>query len=214
MIAVNDNGMGMDEETVSHIFEPFFTTKEKDKGTGLGLSTVYGIVKQSGGYIWVYSEKEKGTTIKVYFPRVDESIKPDTKSEVSAKFLNGTETLLVVEDEDMVREIITHTLNRYSYTLLVANGPDEAFQLCKKYTGKINLLITDVIMQGMSGRDLAQQLSPRYPEMKILYISGYTDDIIIHHGILDQGINFMQKPFTPYTLARKVREVLTHPDKA
>lgn len=196
-----------------HIFfEPFFTTKEKDKGTGLGLSTVYGIVKQSGGYIWVYSEKEKGTTIKVYFPRVDESIKPDTKSEVSAKFLNGTETLLVVEDEDMVREIITHTLNRYSYTLLVAKGPDEAFRLCKKYTGKINLLITDVIMQGMSGRDLAQQLSLRYPEMKILYISGYTDDIIIHHGILDRGINFMQKPFTPYTLARKVREVLTHPD--
>jgi two-component system cell cycle sensor histidine kinase/response regulator CckA len=209
MIAVTDNGAGMDKETVSHIFEPFFTTKDKNKGTGLGLSTVYGIVKQSGGYIWVYSEKGKGTSFKVYFPRIEESVEPDIKREISAKSLNGTETLLVVEDEDMVREIITNTLNRYSYNVLVAKGPDEAFRLCDRNKGQINMLITDVIMKGMSGRDLAKKLNRRYPRMKILYISGYTDDIIIHHGILDPGINFMQKPFTPLTLAQKVRDVLS-----
>jgi PAS domain S-box-containing protein len=211
MMAVTDNGAGMDKETVSHIFEPFFTTKDKDKGTGLGLSTVYGIVKQSGGYIWVYSEKEKGTSIKVYFPRVDEHITPDIKKEISAKSLNGTETLLVVEDEDMVREIITHGLNHYSYTVLVANGPDEAFRLFERHKEKISMLITDVILKEMSGRELSQQLTHRYPDLKTLYISGYTDDIIIHHGMLDPGINFVQKPFTPVTLAQKVREVLSAP---
>ncbi len=211
LLAVSDTGTGMDKETQSHIFEPFFTTKKLGKGTGLGLSTVYGIIKQSDGYIWVYSESGHGTTFKIYLPRVGEDIEPGEPTRVPAPSLAGTETVLVVEDEDMVREIIRHILLDYGYNILESHNPRTALQVCDLFEGKIHLMVTDIVMPGMSGRELAEKATSRYPKMKILYISGYTDDVIVHHGILDSGIAFLPKPFTPYSLASKVREVLDSP---
>ena len=208
MFAVSDTGFGMAPETMSHIFEPFFTTKEQGKGTGLGLSTVYGIVKQSGGYIWPYSEVGIGTTFKIYLPRVDEVAERLLARPQLAPSLRGTETILLVEDEKGVRTLTRQVLERSGYTVLEAEHGDDATLLCERYSGTIHLLLSDVVLTRMSGREMVQRLGPMRPNMKILYMSGYTDEAIIQHGVLQPGTAFLQKPFTPESLLRKVREVL------
>jgi two-component system cell cycle sensor histidine kinase/response regulator CckA len=207
LVTVTDTGSGMDEPTKARLFEPFFTTKEIGKGTGLGLATVYGIVKQSNGYIWVYSERGHGTSFKVYLPRVSDMTAP--AAEARPLFANGgTETILLAEDASGVRAAAEEILKRLGYTVLVANDGHTALELAAARTDTIHLLVTDVIMPEMSGRQLADRLQQQRPGLKVLYVSGYTDDAIVRHGMLEPGIAFLQKPFTPQTLARKVREVL------
>jgi CheY-like chemotaxis protein len=207
MLAVSDSGTGMSAETVAHIFEPFFTTKGGTRGTGLGLSTSYGIVKQSGGYIWVYSEPEHGTTFKVYLPRVDESAEPATAVRLKTAPQKGTETILLVEDEEAVRDLTETVLTSYGYKVIVTQDPENAQSIAA--TGlPIHLVLTDVVMPSMSGRELARKLTQKNPNLRVLYMSGYTDDIIATGGVLEAGIAFLQKPFTPALLAQKVREVL------
>ncbi len=208
MLAVSDTGTGMDPETQAHIFEPFFTTKEQGKGTGLGLATVYGIVKQSGGNIWVYSEVGRGTTFKIYLPPVAETVQSLKPAGTLAEPERGWETVLLVEDEGAVRNLIHGVLEMNGYTVLQADSGIEAIRICEEYEGPIHLLITDVVMPQMGGRDLAERLEASHPEMRVLYMSGYTDDAIVHHGVLDEGVAFLEKPFTPDSLARKAREVL------
>ena len=206
MLAVSDTGVGMSGEVKVHIFEPFFTTKEQ--GTGLGLATVYGIVKQSGGYIDVYSEPGVGTTLKVYLPRVGREVEAAAHRRLSRPPARGTETILVAEDDGAVRALICRTLREYGYTVLDAGHPEDALRLAGEQTGRIHLLLTDVVMPGISGRALAERLLPSRPETAVLYVSGYTDHAVVQHGVLAAGTSFLQKPFTPVTLARKVREVL------
>jgi PAS domain S-box-containing protein len=209
MLAVSDTGVGMDKETQDHLFEPFFTTKEIGKGTGLGLATIYGIVKQSGGGIYVYSEPGQGTTFKIYLPRIEEAVDLPRPDAGRIRLPQGSETVLLVEDEDMVRELARRILQRSGYTVLEARQARDAIAICARHETPIQLLITDVVMPGgMSGRDLAEHLATSRPEMQVLYISGYTDDAIVRHGMLDEGVAFLQKPFTPDALARKVRQVL------
>ena len=208
MLAVSDTGMGMSPDTVAHIFEPFFTTKESGKGTGLGLSTVYGIVKQSGGYIWVYSEPGEGTTFKVYLPRVTEQL--DTKSgqvEIAGTG-KGTETILLVEDEEAVRELASTILTAKGYAVVAAQNTREAEEFSSKHKGEIHLLLTDIIMPGTSGRELAKRITARHPRTRVLYMSGYTDNVLAQGGVLEEGLSFLQKPFTPRALVQKVRDVL------
>ncbi len=207
MLAVSDTGIGMDVETQRHIFEPFFTTKEQGKGTGLGLSTVYGIVKQSGGYIWVYSEVNKGATFKVYLPRIEaeEQIIPKINGERS---LAGTETILLVEDADGIRKLTQECLASKGYTILAASDAPEALLLAGQHSGPIHLLLTDVVLPSIGGPELAKQLVTIHQETRILYMSGYTDDAIVHHGVLEPGIAFLQKPFSVDDLWHKVRNVL------
>ncbi|HEY0005591.1 MAG TPA: PAS domain S-box protein [Pyrinomonadaceae bacterium] len=208
MLTISDNGCGMSGETRARIFEPFFTTKEEGKGTGLGLSTVYGIVKQSKGNIWVYSEIGEGTTFKIYLPRVEEEVDNLQQSQHPQMNAQGTETLMLAEDDEMVRQIARRILEMSGYQVLEASNGPEALVLLEQYKQPIHLMLTDVIMPGMSGHDIAEQAARLRPEMIILYMSGYTKDAIVHHGVLNEGVNFIEKPFTPYGLASKVREVL------
>ena len=207
LLAVTDTGVGMNAETKRRLFEPFFTTKEKGKGTGLGLATVYGIVKQSGGFIWVYSEVGQGTTFKIYLPRVPEA--PTAPEPVrSPESLRGTETILIAEDSPAVRSAARQVLERLGYAVLDAPNGAAALDVGTRHSGALQLLLTDVVMPEMSGRQLAEQLSVVRPGLKVLYVSGYTDDAVVRHGVLEQGIAYLEKPFTPGRLARKVREVL------
>jgi PAS domain S-box-containing protein len=208
MLTVSDTGTGMDDETQARIFEPFFTTKGQGGGTGLGLATVYGVVKQSGGYIWVYSEIGHGTTFKVYLPQVaDETEKPVVEKTLSGP-ARGTETILFVEDEESVRELVGEYLRTRGYQIIEASDGVQALELAAKHEGAIHLLITDVVMPRLSGRELATRLAAKRPGLKILYISGYTDDSIFRHGVLEGGMAFLQKPFNLKSIAQKVREVL------
>ena len=207
VLSVSDNGTGMDEKTKERIFEPFFTTKEKDKGTGLGLSTVYGIVKQSGAHISVYSEVGHGTTFKIYLPEHDA---PETTEPAAVPngSWGGSETVLLVEDEDAVRGLARQILEQEGYSVLEASRGEEAISLCATYEQSIELLLTDVVMPETSGKEVADRLLTMRPEIKVLFMSGYTDEAIVHHGVLDAKVQFIQKPFTPVALAKKVREVI------
>lgn len=208
MLAVSDTGKGMDADTIKRIFEPFFTTKGPGKGTGLGLSVVHGIVKQSGGHITVYSEPGIGTTFKVYLPRMDEAA--PTVAEEPARPLapSRKETLLLAEDEEGVRTLAREVLRGHGYHVLEASNGEEALHLAKSHDGRIDLLVTDVVMPGISGRDLAEGLQKVRPGVKVLYLSGYTDTAMLRHGVLEADTEFLHKPFRPKDLARVVREVL------
>src|SRR5947208_2923493 len=209
MLAVSDTGIGMSEETKAHMFEPFFTTKEKGKGTGLGLATVYGIIKQSGGFIWVYSEVGQGTTFKLYLPRVEElAERASEPAQAPARAARGTETVLVVEDEAPVRSVARQVLERNGYTVLEAPSAEAALDIATRYSGTIHLLLTDVVMPGLNGRELASRLADLRPDARVIFMSGYTDDAVTRHGVLEPGSAYVQKPFTPDAIARRVREVL------
>jgi two-component system cell cycle sensor histidine kinase/response regulator CckA len=209
LLAVTDTGIGMDKETQAHIFEPFFTTKEVGKGTGLGLSTVYGVVKQSGGYIWVYSERGHGSVFKIYLPRVDESVQQSrSPSESAPELFLGTETVLLVEDEESVRTLTRSLLEEGGYKVIEASSGAHALELAEAYSGPIHLLLTDVVMPGMNGRVLAQKLIAAMPETRVLYVSGYTGSFASHNELLEAGAVLVQKPFSRTTLLRKLREVL------
>ena len=208
MFSVSDTGLGMTPEVRERIFEPFFTTKEKSKGTGLGLSMVYGIVKQSNGHIWVESMQGKGTTFKIYLPRVNEPLEETRKEVLMEELPRGNETILVVEDEEEVRKLVGKILEKQGYRILETINGDDALVACERHRSPIHLMLADIVMPGISGTELAHLLKPLYPEIKILYMSGYTDDAIVRHGVLGKRVNYIQKPFTMEGLARKVREVL------
>jgi CheY-like chemotaxis protein len=207
MVALSDTGSGMTPETIAHVFEPFFTTKEAGKGTGLGLSTVYGIVKQSGGYVWCYSEPGQGTTFKVYLPRVDEPIER-LPARPAAGPTRGSETVLLVEDESELRVLTRRMLEKHGYTVLEAGTAGAALALARDHTGPLHLLLADVVLPGASGRMLADELLARRAGLKVLFMSGYTEDAIVHRGVLAANTAFIQKPFSAEGLAAKVREVL------
>jgi PAS domain S-box-containing protein len=208
-LAVSDNGVGMDAETKKHIFEPFFTTKDQGKGTGLGLSTVYGIIKQSGGNIWAYSEPGQGTTFKIYLPQVACTAGVPTHFDIEkATVAGGTETILLVEDEPQIREMAFEFLSENGYRVLVASNGIEALTILNEASGPLHLILTDVIMPQMNGRELTECVASLRPETKVLYMSGYTNDAVVRHGVLDSGTSFIQKPFSPDALGHKVREVL------
>jgi CheY-like chemotaxis protein len=208
LISVSDTGAGMDKETQSRIFEPFFTTKEKGKGTGLGLSTVYGIVKQSGGYIFAHSEIGHGTTFRIYLPRVEDPAEHAGPAKNAQAAMGGSETVLLVEDEESVRHLVRETLASKGYKVIEADNGEAGLRVAESQVGTIDMLITDVVMPGMSGRELAHRISAARPQIKVLYLSGYTEDAIIHEGVLEPGTAFLQKPFTLQVLSRKVRDVL------
>jgi PAS domain S-box-containing protein len=211
MLTVSDTGTGMSTTTQAHIFEPFFTTKERGKGTGLGLSTVYGIVKQSDGYVWLESEPGRGTTFKVYLPRVDAPIAIKAPAPDRSASIDGDETVLVVEDQEPVRRLTRRVLETHGYAVLAAADGPEALHVAEHHAGTIHILVTDVVMPGMSGREVGRRLAAERPGMRVLYVSGYADDLIVNHGVLEPGLAFLQKPFTPEALARRVREVLDAP---
>ena len=210
MLAVSDTGCGMPPEILSKAFDPFFTTKEKGKGTGLGLSTVFGIVKQSGGCLYVYSEPGRGTAMKIYLPRVTGKTAPkDERPDAEmAGHLHGSETILLVEDEETLRKLASAILEGYGYTVLSAGNGEEALRVVGNSPGIPHLLVTDVIMPKMGGRELSDRIKAIHPGTRVLFMSGYTDNAIVHHGVLEPGVSYLQKPFTPKGLARKVREVL------
>jgi len=207
-LCVRDTGTGMSPEVRERLFEPFFTTKEKGKGTGLGLSTVYGIVKQSGGNIYVHSEPGLGTTFEIFLARVDEPPQEMGEKVKREELRHGSETILVVEDQEDVRSVAGQLLRNQGYRVLETSCGRDALELSKKHKEPIHMILTDVVMPGMSGRQLAEQLLSFHPKTKVLYMSGYTDNEIFHHGVLEEGTNYIQKPFTIDGLARQVREVL------
>jgi CheY-like chemotaxis protein len=211
LLAVSDDGIGMDADTIGRVFEPFFTTKDVGKGTGLGLSTVFGIVKQSGGDIGVHSEPGRGTTFKVYLPRVRKPVDQVEESVADEEPPGGSETILVAEDEEIVRSFEREALTELGYTVLEAHGPGHALELARDHSGVIHLLVTDVVMPELSGRELAERLAKDNPEMRTLYTSGYAAGAIVSHGVLDPGVAFLPKPLSRLTLAQKVREVLDAP---
>jgi PAS domain S-box-containing protein len=213
LLAVTDSGTGMDAEIQAHIFEPFFTTKEIGKGTGLGLATVYGIVKQSDGYIWCYSEVGVGTTFKVYLPRIEDAAASDSKPTFVPP-RGGKETVLLIEDDQALRDVLSETLQGAGYTILVAEGGAKALEMSGEYHGLIHALVTDVIMPGLSGRAAATKIKVSRPELEVLFISGYTSEAIAKHGVLEPGTHFLTKPFTPADLLRKVRAMLDSPSVA
>jgi len=208
LLAVSDNGCGMNAETLSHLFEPFFTTKEVGKGTGVGLPTVYGMVKQNNVFIDVHSEPGQGTAFKIYLPRNTTETGRTTKNDTAQPAARGHETILLVEDEPMILDITIKMLERQGYTVQAAATPGEAIRLAREHAGEIHLLMTDVVMPEMNGKALAKNLLSLYPNLKRLFMSGYTSDVIAHHGVLDEGVQFIQKPFSVQTLAVKVREML------
>jgi signal transduction histidine kinase len=208
LLAVSDNGCGMDAETLSHLFEPFFTTKALGQGTGLGLATVYGAVKQNHGFINVYSEPGQGTTFKIYLPRHAAKAVPLAEAGRAQAEACGSETILLVEDEPAILSVATKTLERLGYRVLAARTPGEAIRLAKERRGRIDLLITDVVMPEMNGRDLARNLQSLYPDIRRLFMSGYTANVIAHQGVLDPGVHFLQKPFSVQDLGAKIREAL------
>jgi len=211
LLAVSDSGVGMDEETRQHIFEPFYTTKPLGEGTGLGLSTVYGIVKQGGGWIYVYSEPGQGTTFRIYWPPTEAAANSGNVPQQGPAELNGTETLLLLEDEKDVRELATSLLSSRGYNVLEAATGDSALQISRDYPDRIHALVTDVVLPGMNGRQVAERLQSERPELRVLYTSGYTQAAIAHRGVLEEGVAFIPKPYTPDDLAAKVREVLATP---
>jgi len=208
LLALSDDGCGMDKETLSHLFEPFFTTKGAGKGTGLGLATVYGIVKQNNGFLNVYSEPGQGTTLKVYLPRYEGKAEQTRMEGPQEPVMRGHETVLVVEDEEALLDLNKRILEKQGYRVLAASTPSEAIRLAEDYPGEIHLLMTDVVMPEMNGRDLSDKILSRYPHMRCLFTSGYTADVIAHHGVLDEGVHFIQKPFSRKDLAAKVRKAL------
>jgi CheY-like chemotaxis protein len=210
LLAVSDTGAGIERENLARVFEPFFTTKELGKGTGLGLSMVYGIIKQSGGNIWVYSEPGRGTSFKIYLPMVNAPAEPLLVEQPSARNSRGAETILLAEDDEQVRELASEALSASGYSVLVAETPQAAISLCRSHKAQIDLLLTDVVMPGIGGRELAKQATAIRPDLKVLYMSGYTPQAILHHGELDANTFFIQKPFTPSSLSAKIREVLDH----
>jgi CheY-like chemotaxis protein len=208
LLAISDDGCGMDKETLEKLFEPFFTTKELGKGTGLGLSTVYGIIKQNNGFINVYSEPGQGTVFNIYLPRHSDKAKPALEEVPAEPSDRGHETILLVEDEPSILNMTTKMLERLGYTVLASSTPDQAIRLAEAHPGDIHLLMTDVVMPGMNGRVLAKNILTFHPNLKHLFMSGYTANVIAHHGVLDPGVNFIQKPFSRQDLAAKVREAL------
>jgi CheY-like chemotaxis protein len=209
MIAVSDTGIGMDAETQARIFQPFFTAKQRGKGMGVGLATVYGVVRQSEGHIWVYSEPGKGTTFKVYLPRIDQAAEVIAPTNVPVDELSlGCETVLLVEDEEAVRSLARGLLESRGYRVLETKGGNEALEIGERHKEHIHLLLTDVVMPQMNGMELAEHLAPLHPETKVLYMSGYADHAVVQHGLLDPSMAFLQKPFTADVLAHKLREVL------
>jgi len=208
LLSVSDTGMGMTEETQQHLFEPFFTTKEFGRGTGIGLATVYGIINQSDGFIRVESEINKGTKLKIYLPLVEDKIESEIQTDLESDNEPGSETILIVEDEDIVRELAVKILERKGYHVISTQHVDDAISIVNNYKSSIHLLLTDVVMPKMNGAVLANKLTSVKPEMKVLFISGYTDEAIIHHGVLDGEVNFLQKPFTPNGLIKKIRQIL------
>jgi signal transduction histidine kinase/CheY-like chemotaxis protein len=208
LLAVRDDGCGMDKRVLVKLFEPFFTTKEIGKGTDLGLSTFYCIVKQNNGFIDVSSEPGRGTTFRIYLPRTDVSISEEPRLQEQDKYLKGTETIVLVEDEGSILELSRRVVEHHGYLVLIANNPLDALDLAENHPGQIDLLITDVIMPGLNGKELMERLTTRKPGFRSIIMSGYTDDVIAQHGVLDEGVHFLQKPFSVKTLAEKVREVL------
>jgi CheY-like chemotaxis protein len=206
-LTVSDTGTGMDETTLSHLFEPFFTTKPQGRGTGLGLSTVYGIIKQSDGYVWAESRPGGGTVFTILLPRANEDAAPAVPAPARVQ-LRGTGTVLLVEDDPAVRGMIHRVLDRSGYVVIEADDGEQALRLAAAHHGPIDLMLTDVVMPGMSGRELARHLAPLRPETRVLYASGYTDDAIAHHGVLEAGMNLIEKPFSPDALIRRVQELI------
>jgi signal transduction histidine kinase len=209
-LSVVDTGIGMDQETQRHLFEPFFTTKNPGRGTGLGLATAYGIIRQSGGAIGIYSELREGTTARIFLPHVARETPEPRHEEIQGQHLEGAETILLVEDEARVRKLIYDVLTSRGYRVLEATRGEEAIRLCRRHAHEIDLCVVDVVMPEMSGPDLVRQLGSLEPRMRVLYISGYADEAIVHHGVLRTGAAFLQKPFSPDALVRKVRELLDH----
>jgi len=208
LLVISDTGKGMNDKIKDHVFEPFFTTKEKGKGTGMGLATVYGTVKQSDGFVWLYSETGKGTTVKIYLPQFDEKVEVIGKTVSSDQTLRGYETILVIDDEKEVRELVSEMLRFYGYTVLEAPNASNAFTIYEKHKDTIDLILTDIVMPQMSGIEFANKIRPVYPRNKFLFMSGYTDTVLAEQELLRDPVHFLQKPFNAVTLMKKIRTVL------